>query len=145
MIKKPFCPELYGKYDNVAKVTLVEHLLDEGHELLNQKENYNADVVTEKEGITYYSEAEVKSAWTDDWPTTWAEIRIPERKKRLLTKHTENLKFYIFRKDLKQCWCIDSSQLIEDNLKEARGRNIYKGEKFFHVPYNEAQLINLAQ
>jgi hypothetical protein len=37
-----------------------------------------------KDGVVYYSEAEVKRAWKGDWPETWEEIRIPESKSRLL-------------------------------------------------------------
>jgi hypothetical protein len=46
---------------------------------------------------------------------------------------------------MKQAWCIDSTQLTDDKLKEARGRNIMKGEQFYHVPYVEAQLINVKE
>tara|TARA_R110000744_G_C19316284_1_gene557189 strand:- start:623 stop:1066 length:444 start_codon:yes stop_codon:yes gene_type:complete len=143
--RKPFSPSLYGKYDGVAKMTLIEHLLGAGHELVDSTETYDADVITQKDNIIYHSEAEVKAAWRGDWPTEWADIRIPERKKRLLTKHEDcNLKFYVFSGDLSKCWCIDSSLLTDDKLKEAKGRNIYKGEQFYHVSYKDAQLINVA-
>jgi hypothetical protein len=100
--------------------------------------------VTEKLGEKHYSEAEVKTAWKGDWPTHWAEIRIPERKKKLLSKHGNNLKFYIFSGDMTKAWCIDSKLLTDDKLREATGRNIYRGEQFYHVPYKEAELINVA-
>ena len=82
-----------------------------------------------------------------DWPTHWAEIRIPERKGRLIEKYEgENgvLNFYVFRKDLKQVWRIKDTSLTKDRLREAYGRNIVKGEKFYHIPYTEAELINVA-
>ena len=141
--RKPFSQKLYGKFDSVAKDALISHLIGEGHALVDSTESYDADVVTEKDGVTYYSEAEVKTAWKGSWPTHWAEIRIPERKKKLLDKHG-NLKFYIFSDTMQQCWCIDSSLLTDDKLREARGRNIYNGEQFYHVPYTEAELINVA-
>ena len=141
--RKPFSRNLYAKYDEAAKQTLITHLIGEGHELVDSTESYDADVVTQKDGVTYYSEAEVKTAWKGSWPTHWAEIRIPERKKKLLAKHG-NLKFYIFSDTMQQCWCIDSSLLTDDKLREARGRDIYNGEQFYHVPYTEAELINVA-
>ena len=142
--RKPFSKNLYGKYDGVAKDTLINHLLKDGHVLIDSTESYDADVVTEKLGEKHYSEAEVKTAWKGDWPTNWAEIRIPERKKKLLSEHGNNLKFYIFSGDMTKAWCIDSSLLTDDKLREARGRNIYAGEQFYHVPYKEAELINVA-
>jgi|SRR6056300_618264 hypothetical protein len=142
--RKPFSKSLYGKYDGVAKDTLINHLLKDGHILVDSSESYDADVVTEKLGEKHYSEAEVKTAWKGDWPTNWAEIRIPERKKKLLSKHGNNLKFYIFSGDMAKAWCIDSKLLTDDKLREATGRNIYSGEQFYHVPYTEAELINVA-
>lgn len=147
MIKHPFSQKWYNKYDKAAKDTLRDYLVDIGHEVNNIKEDYNVDVVSTKDGYTYYSEAEVKTAWKDEWPTSFTEIRVPERKKRLIEMYKEDkgvLNFYVFSNDLTQAWRIKDTQMTEDRLKEAKGRNIRAGEKFFHIPYTEAQLINLA-
>jgi len=147
MIKRQFSKALYDAYDAPAKTTLVQYLQSVGHEITNAEENYNVDVVSTKKDYTYFNEAEVKVAWSGDWPTHWAEIRIPERKGRLIEKYEgENgvLNFYVFRKDLKQVWRIKDTSLTKDRLREAYGRNIVKGEKFYHIPYTEAELINVA-
>jgi hypothetical protein len=44
---------------------------------------------------------------------------------------------------MKQVWRIKDTQLTDESLKEAFGRYISKGEKFFHIPYTEAELINV--
>ena len=146
MIKRPFSKKLYETYDNAAKEKLIKFLSNNGHTILSDKEDYNADVVSEKDGITYYNEAEVKVAWTNDWPSHWAEIRIPERKKRLVKMYAEQkgvLNFYVFRKDMKQAWRIKDTCLTEESLAEAKGKYIRKGEKFFHIPYTNAELVIL--
>lgn len=146
MIKRPFSKKLYETYDNAAKEKLTKFLSNNGHTILSDKEDYNADVVSEKDGITYYNEAEVKVAWTNDWPSHWAEIRIPERKKRLVKMYAEQngvLNFYVFRKDMKQAWRIKDTCLTEESLAEAKGKYIRKGEKFFHIPYTNAELVIL--
>jgi len=146
MIKRPFSKKLYETYDNAAKEKLISFLELNGHTILNNKEDYNADVVSEKDGLTYYNEAEVKVAWTNDWPSHWAEIRIPERKKRLVKMYAEQngvLNFYVFRKDMKQAWRIKDTCLTEESLAEAKGKYIRKGEKFFHIPYTNAELVTL--
>jgi len=146
MIKRPFNRALYEAYDAKAKETLVSLLERKGHTVVNTKENYDADVVTQKDDYTYFNEAELKVAWKEDWPTTWAEIRIPERKGRLVKKYQKQngvLNFYIFRNDMKQAWRIKDTLLTEESLKEAKGRYIVKGEKFFHIPYTKAELINI--
>ena len=146
MIKRPFNKALYDAYDRPARDILAEYLENKGHVIVNNEENYNVDVVSQKHGLTFFNEAEVKTAWKSDWPTHWTEIRIPERKKRLLDIYEGDdgvLNFYVFRHDMKQVWRIKDTLLKTESLKEAKGRWIVKGEKFFHIPYTEAELITL--
>lgn len=146
IVKRPFSRALYEAYDSPARTALVLFLEGKGHTIVNNEENFNVDVVSQYKGHTYFNEVEVKTAWKTDWPTHWAEIRIPERKKRLLEIYDGDdgvLNFYVFRHDMKQVWRIKDTLLTEDSLKEAHGRWIVKGEKFFHVPFTNAELINL--
>ena len=145
-VRKQFNRALYEAYDTKAKDALIAYLLKKGHVLVNTEENYHVDVISQKHGFTYFNEAEVKVAWEGDWPEHWKEIRIPERKQRLLDKYQgENgvLNFYVFRKDLKEAWRIRDYLLTKDSLKEAKGRYIRKGELFFHIPFTDAELIIL--
>ena len=145
-VRKNFNRALYDAYDKKAKDALVKHLKDKNHVIVNTEENYYVDVVSQKHGLTFLNEAEVKVAWTDDWPQHWKEIRIPERKQRLLDKYEGDdgvLNFYVFRKDLKQAWRIKDTLLTKESLGEAKGRNIRPGELFFHIPYDNAELVIL--
>lgn len=145
-VRKSFSRADYEAYDSPARDALVSYLEAKGHTIVNNEENFNVDVVSQKGGYTYFNEAEVKTAWTSNWPVEWKEIRIPERKQRLLDKHSsENgvLNFYVFRPDFKQAWRIKDTQLTQDSLRVARGRYITHGEKFFHIPFVEAELVNL--
>jgi len=145
-VRKKFSRALYEAYDNKAKDALVSLLKSKGHTIVNTEEDYYVDVVSQKGGYTYFNEAEVKVAWGGDWPTHWSEIRIPERKQRLLDKHgSENgvLNFYVFRKDLRQAWRIKDTLLTKESLGTAKGRYIRKGEQFFHIPYTSAELVEL--
>lgn len=135
-----FDQERYDEFDGKAKNALVSYLEQEGHTIKRIKEDYCADVVSIRDGETFYSEAEVKTAWEAEWPKEWKELRIPGRKARLLKKHA-TITFYVFRSDLKECWVVRGDQLTLDNLKEAYGPKITKGELFFHIPVNEAKLI----
>ncbi len=145
-VRKTFNRALYEAYDTPARDALVSYLEAKAHTIINNEENYNVDVVSQKGDYTYFNEVEVKTAWKADWPTHWTEIRIPERKQRLLDKHegvNGVLNFYVFRPDYKQAWRIKDTLLTRESLKEAKGRYIQKGEKFFHIPYIEAELIKL--
>lgn len=144
MITKPFNKALYDAYDKPARDILVEYLENKGHVIVNNEENFNVDVVSQKYGLTFFNEAEVKTGWKSDWPTDWADIRIPQRKQRLLDKKGDGfLNFYVFRADLRQVWRIKDTLLTQESLGEAKGRYIKKGELFFHIPYTKAELINL--
>jgi len=135
-----FDQERYDEFDGKAKNALVSYLEQEGHTIKRVKEDYCADVVSIKDGETFYSEAEVKTPWEAEWPEGWEELRIPGRKARLLQKHA-TITFYVFRGDLQECWVVRGDQLTLDTLKEAYGPKITKGELFFHIPVNEAKLI----
>ena len=143
-VRKSFNRALYEAYDGPARTALVLYLEGKGHTIVNNEENYSVDVVSQYKGNTYFNEAEVKTGWKSDWPTDWKEIRIPERKQRLLDKHVDGfLNFYVFRADLRQVWRIKDTLLTQESLGEAKGRYIRKGELFFHIPYTKAELINL--
>jgi hypothetical protein len=145
-VRKAFNRALYEAYDKKAKDALVSHLKSKDHVIVNTEENYFVDVVSQKHGLTFLNEAEVKVAWSGDWPTNWKEIRIPERKQRLLDKYEGDdgvLNFYVFREDLKQAWRIKDTLLTKESLGEAKGRYIRPGELFFHIPYTKAELVQL--
>ena len=143
---RPFSRSLYEAYDKQARDVLVEYLSNKGHKIVSDEEDYNVDVVSQKHGYTYFNEAEVKVAWKGDWPTGWEEIRIPARKGRLIQKYKEQngvLNFYVFNHDLSKAWRIRDTLMTDDTIKEASGRNIWKGETFFHIPYTKAELVEL--
>ena len=143
---RPFSKSLYEAYDRKAKESLVSYLSNKGHEIVNDKEDFNVDVVSKKNGYTYFNEAEVKVAWKGDWPTDWREIRIPARKRRLVEKYKDEngvLNFYVFNEDLSKAWRIKDTLMTDETIREAKGKNIWKGETFFHIPYEKAELIEL--
>jgi len=145
-VKKPFNPVNYKLYDKLGRDKLEEYLVAKGHSILHNQEDYNVDLITMRDGFTYFNEVEIKLAWSGDWPTNWAEIRIPSRKKRLVEMYKNDkgvLNFYIFSKDMDRVWRIKDTLMTEDRIRVAKGRNIYKGESFFHIPYQEAELILL--
>jgi len=53
------------------------------------------------------------------------------------------LNFYVFDKELTKAWRIKDTLMTDDKIKEATGRNIWKGETFFHIPFTEAELVKL--
>lgn len=144
MIKRPFSRSLYDTCDGPAKEALIRLLENRGHTILNTAETYNADIISQKDGVTYANEAEVKLAWKAGTTYSYPDVRIPERKGRLLLKHPDEvLNFYVFREDFEAAWRIKDIHLTERNLKEATGRFIKKGERFFTITVDKCELVKV--
>jgi hypothetical protein len=148
-VNRKFRPSSYRQNDNLAKETIISCLEKNGHELVTREEDYSFDITSIKNNNTYYSEVEMKNQWKGDWNPSWAEIRIPYRKHKLLNKFKaldepkSFLHFYVLRGDCEYTWRISSKLLEESEVKEANGFRIEKGEYFFHVPFEKAELVQL--
>jgi len=44
---------------------------------------------------------------------------------------------------MKAAWRISGDTVSKSEVKEARGGRILQGEQFFHVPYQQAELIEV--
>ena len=140
----PFSRQRYEASDAPAKDIVIEYLMRNGHKIIDSDEDFSVDIKSEKNDNKYFSEVEIKYGWKGDWNPYWKEIRIPYRKHKLINKVTDSngfFNFYILRSDLKAAWRIKDNVVAESEVKEARGRNIIKGEHFFHIPYEKAELI----
>ena len=143
-----FRKDVYDKVNEPSKQAMIKFLEKEGHEIVSQKEDYFADVVSTKGGQTFYHEVERKAQWSGDWPTWWAEVRIPGRKRRLVQKYQdnlENLSFFVVNKTYDKAWKIKGTQMTDDCIKKPSGPNyrMPENETFFHIPYTEAELVTL--
>lgn len=141
----PFSRHRYDKSDAPAKDCIVNYLRLCGHEIVDTDEDFSVDIKSEVGYTKFYSEAEIKYGWKGDWNPSWKEIRIPYRKHKLINAVGDKgvLHFYVIRPDLQQAWRIDGETLAKSEVREAKGRQILKGEMFFHVPYEEAELVRL--
>jgi len=146
VVRKAFSRTLYNKSDKTAKDILKAYLNRSGHSLLDDEENYHADLETKKDGKRYFHEAEIKYAWNGEWPLHWDEIRIPFRKQRLLDKYQDHsLIFYVISGDEERFWKIPATILRSCEVREASNRYIDKGEKFFHIPVSKAIMVMINQ
>jgi hypothetical protein len=141
--RKPFNRQTYDECDPRAKAGLLKIYEREGHAIVNEKETMGPDLVTEKGGITYYSEGEIKLSWkTDDWNSSWKDVRIPGRKKRLVDNY-ENLTFYVFNKAATRCWKIESKSLSDTMLQTPDEWWNKNKEEFYVVPVEKATLMEV--
>jgi len=144
----PFSRQRYEMADNPAKKKLIGYLTRNGHKILDAKENFSVDIKSEKADNIYFNEVEIKFSWKGDWNKDWKEIRIPYRKQKLINKVRQLdtrpfFNFYILRGDLQYAWRIKDYIVEQSDVREAKGRYIKKGEHFFHIPVDKAELIRL--
>jgi hypothetical protein len=87
-VKKKFDKALYDVADKAAKDAMVTWLKQNDHNNIDTNETTYFDIVStvSPDLPRHLYEVEVKYSWKTPWPDSWAEIRIPYRKKRLLDK-----------------------------------------------------------
>ena len=144
--RKPFDRGLYNIADPLAKKCITKYLTDIKHIVDPPTENYGVDLHSTLDGDPYYHEVEMKFMWKGEWPKSWGDIHIPYRKNRLIKKiYGENPKanfyFYIIRGDCQQAWKMNGKTVQSSEVVEVPNRRIHKGEYFFKVPVDKAELL----
>lgn len=143
----------YELNDARSKKSLVDYLQSEGYDTQVTTENYLFDLMATKDNKEELFEVEVKNQWRGTWNPSWAEIRIPQRKQRLIDlwkKDFSNLKFtfVILDTTLNQGWFIPASVVDESRVgtiqNSKRIGEPHLKEPFFHIPMGKATLKTLS-
>jgi len=150
-MKKQFDRNLYNKADSVAKKHMIEWLeATQPRCSVNSEETtfFDLTVKTDDGGYPQLYEVEIKYSWTGEWPENWKELRIPFRKKRLLDewkrKYSDYMcTFIVFNHDCTKAWHVDANTVLESPIKEAANKHITKGELFFHIPVDQAYVVDM--
>ena len=141
----------YMENDARAKEAIVSYLTAKKFTDIEAKEDYYFDVSAKKDK-DYFFEVEIKNQWYTNWNPNWKEVRIPERKRRLIDKKNKeypdhDLYFVVFNTDCSQAWFIKDD--VVDNSTVGTIQNSRRvgephlKEPFFHIPTEEAKLITL--
>ena len=148
--RKRFNPTMYKIADKTAKDCMIKYLTNLGHKVTPPIEKYGVDLHSKYKDTEYHHEVEMKFMWEGDWPTGWKDINIPFRKARLLDMvygkdENANLSFYIIRGDCKQAWKMDGRVVEHSPVVEVPNRAVRKGEYFFKIPVEKAELLTLGE
>ena len=159
----------YMANDGRAKAVLKKYLISRGHKITDDKENFSWDLSTVSDsGSASFWEVEVKNQWGKVWNDNWKEVRIPQRKQRLIDKfyHEEDkakeygqanniskfvrpleLTFVVLNTHLDQGWFIP-----HDVLEKSPGQTIQNSrhvdaphlkEPFFHVDVKHEDIYKI--
>jgi len=144
--RKLFSKSLYNAYNTPALMAGKEYLKNKGFKITSSEEDMSVDLQAIKDNKHYFFEVEVKNGWENTWPSSWKDVRIPERKTRLINyakTNNKKLTFIIFRRDLKAAWTVDGDTVKDCELKEISNRFVPKGEYFYIIPIDRAKYIEL--
>ena len=146
---RKFDRQSYIANDERAKKAIVSYLVANKFTDIEAKEDYFFDVSAKKDK-NYFFEVEVKNQWGFSWNPSWKEVRIPERKRRLIDKKNKeypdhDLYFVVFNTDCSQAWFIKddtvSSSTVGTIQNSRRVGEPHLREPFFHIPTEQAKLI----
>ena len=150
-VKKKFDKALYDVADKKAKEVMLNWLEKNTNSTdITMKENTYFDITCSisPDLPRHFYEVEIKYSWKGAWPSSWKDIRIPYRKKRLLDKwkkdhYNDLLTFVVFREDCQQAWFFDGDTVLNSEVKEVSNRNIQKGEMFFHLETKDGYIVDI--
>ena len=143
----------YELNDARAKKSLSDYLISNGYNTHLKPDDYKFDLIATKDNKEELFEVEVKNQWRGTWNPSWVEIRIPQRKQRLIDlwkKDFSNLKFtfVILDTTLNQGWFIPANVVDESRVgtiqNSKRIGEPHLKEPFFHIPMGEATLKTLS-
>ena len=149
---RTFDRQSYNQNDGRAKKAMVDYLKSLSFEDIEAKEDFYFDVSAKKDN-NYFFEVEIKNQWGDYWPNSWEEVRIPERKQRLINRKEKDypeheLYFVIFNTDCTQAWFIKDKIVDESSVgtiqNSSRTGEPHLAEPFFHIPVEKAKLIQIS-
>jgi hypothetical protein len=142
-----FSQKSYDQNDSYAKKLFKKFLIEKrGHKIISDKENYDHDIISEKNGETYYFELEMKR----NYPFTTREsfqfptVSFLARKERLHRKKPFN--YIVICYETNYFISCDSNKIYKNEYIEDRNlqHRVRKGhDKFFRVPKSECYFKKL--
>lgn len=145
---RKFSKKSYDENDEYAKIKITKFLINRGHKVIQDEENYNHDLVTIKNGMMFYFEFEVKRNYpfTSKEDYKFSSVSFLGRKIRL---HGIQPYYYMILCYETDCvvFC-HSSSIFKLDYKEKLILKKYDrngADEMYRVPINECEFFNLTQ
>jgi hypothetical protein len=143
---RKFSKKSYDENDNYAKIKITKFLINRGHEVIQDKENYNHDLITKKNNLMFYFEFEVKRNYpfTSKKDYKFKSVSFLGRKIRL---HEIYPFYYMILCYETNCvvFC-HSSKIFKIEYKEKLILKKYDrngNDEMYRVPINECNFFNV--
>ena len=136
MVKKPFDPNAYKKYDQPARKVTKKYFKKFNIDLIDNPNKYCADLI--KEG-DYYVECEIRNGWKEG-KFPWQVVNLPERKEKFL-KLDMPIIFFIWNKTLTSAITVKGETVAACGKEIVPNRLVRYGEKFFRIPIDQTKQV----
>lgn len=127
---KAFQKNSFNKYDAPARAKAKRFWESQGYTCTDHEDEYDVDLVVEKDSKRFYCEVEVKTTWHGQ-EFSYDTLHIPARKAKFLSKPTQ---FMVFNNSMTRAAIVGRNKLLNATTVEVSNRKIAFGEKFFDVP-----------
>jgi hypothetical protein len=127
---KAFQKNSFDKYDAPARAKAKRFWESQGYTCTDHEDEYDVDLVVEKDSKRFYCEVEVKTTWHGQ-DFYYDTLHIPARKAKFLSKPTQ---FMVFNNSMTRAAIVGRNRLLNATTVEVPNRKIAFGEKFFDVP-----------
>lgn len=127
---KAFQKNSFNKYDAPARAKAKRFWESQGYTCTDHEDEYDVDLVVEKDSKRFYCEVEVKTTWHGQ-EFSYDTLHIPARKAKFLSKPTQ---FMVFNNSMTRAAIVGRNRLLNATTVEVPNRKIAFGEKFFDVP-----------
>jgi len=136
---RKFVQSSYNENDEFAKNIFLDFIKKRGHSIINSEENFKHDVISIKNGVTFYFELEVKIGYpfTSKESFKFNTVSFLGRKKRLHDIHP--FYYVVICKETKSALFADSNNIYNNNFFEQVKVNVNdrKGnDGMYRVPKN---------
>jgi len=138
---KVFQSKDFNKYDEAARNQAKSFWSSQGYTCTDHENEYDVDLVVEKDGKRFFCEVEVKTVW-HGIDFNYDTIHIPVRKAKFLDKPTQ---FMVFNNSLTHAAIISRKSVWDSPIVEVPNQKIRFGEKFFDIPKEKAVFIQTMQ
>ena len=135
---KVFNKRTFDDYDVAAREKAKKFWYSQGYACADNEDEYDVDLVVEKDLKRFYCEVEVKTVWHGQ-DFKYDSVHIPVRKAKFLKKPT---KFMVFNNSLTRAAIISRKDLLDAPIKTVSNVHIRHGERFYDVPVSQILFVN---
>lgn len=135
---KAFNKQTFDHYDDPARETAKKFWCSNGYVCYDNEDEYDVDLIVEKDNKRFYCEVEVKTVWHGQ-DFKYDSIHIPVRKAKFLKKPT---KFMVFNNSLTRAAILSRKNLLDAPIKTVSNINIRHGERFYDVPISQIFFVS---